>query len=220
LFLAADPSAAKRLALDEECAAIDRELRMTASRDHFDFHSRWAVSVDEMMRSLNELQPSIIHFSGHGSCDVQDPQRPVLMSRDIATPAAACIQLVDERGQPQLVSADALTAMIQSAAPSARLVVLNACFSDAIAESLRRAVDYVIGMAGEIADAAARVFAVSLYRALGNLRSVGNAVEQAVATMMAHRLPDAALPVCWVRPGVDALRAVLPGLPRSRHRRP
>jgi hypothetical protein len=191
---------------------------MTASRDHFDFQSRWAVSIDEMMRSLNELQPSIIHFSGHGSRGVRDPQPAGPTDRDVTTLEPASIQLVGERGQPQRVSAHALTAMIQSAAPSARLIVLNACFSDTIAESLRRVVDCVVGMGGAIADAAARVFAVSLYRALGNLRSVGNAVEQAVATMRAHRLPDAALPVCWTRPGVDALRAVLPGLPRRRRR--
>src|SRR5689334_24004188 len=66
LFLAANPSTGSRLALDEECAAIERELRMTAHRDDFDFRSKWAVTVDEMMRHLGELQPTIIHFSGHG----------------------------------------------------------------------------------------------------------------------------------------------------------
>src|SRR5262245_60494756 len=49
LFLAANPSETTRLALDEECAAIERELRMTTGRDDFDFRSRWAVSVDEVM---------------------------------------------------------------------------------------------------------------------------------------------------------------------------
>jgi hypothetical protein len=108
--------------------------------------------------------------------------------------------------------------MIQSAAPSARLVVLNACFSDAIAASLCRVVDYVVGMAGAIADTAARVFAVSLYRALGYWRSIGNAVAQAIAALTAHRLPDATLPVCLTRAGVDAQRAMLPGPRRNRRR--
>ena len=39
---------------------------MTTGRDDFDFRSKWAVSIDEMMRYLNELQPTVIHFSGHG----------------------------------------------------------------------------------------------------------------------------------------------------------
>jgi hypothetical protein len=66
LFLAANPLGTDRLALDEECAAIERELRMTSGRDDFDFRSKWAVSLDELMRHLNELQPTIVHFSGHG----------------------------------------------------------------------------------------------------------------------------------------------------------
>lgn len=67
LYVAANPLDTDRLALDEECAAIERELRMTSGRDDFDFRSKWAVSVDELMRHLNELQPTVLHFSGHGS---------------------------------------------------------------------------------------------------------------------------------------------------------
>src|SRR5262249_37760694 len=40
LFLAANPAGTDRLALDEECAAIERELRMTPARDDFEFGSR------------------------------------------------------------------------------------------------------------------------------------------------------------------------------------
>lgn len=188
---------------------------MAACRDHFEFHARWAVNIDEMMRSLNEVQPSVIHFSGHGDPGRRCPES-VAATRDCSCSTTAAIQLMDERGHPQPVTADALTAIIRSAAPSASLVVLNACFTDTIAEVLRRAVDCVVGINGAISDAAARVFAVGLYRALGNLRSIGNAVEQAIAAMTAYRLSDAALPACRVRPGVDAMRAVLPGLARRR----
>ncbi len=66
-FFAADPSATSRLALDEECAAVERELRVTACRDAFEFHTRWAVDVDDIQRSLNELQPTTIDVSGHGA---------------------------------------------------------------------------------------------------------------------------------------------------------
>jgi hypothetical protein len=217
LFLAANPSETTRLALDEECAAIERELRMTTGRDDFDFRSKWAVSVDEVMRSLNELQPTIIHFSGHGGGSAgiyvhDERRRPRSPHRDLGYAAAgsAGIQLQDEQRRPQHVSARALTQMIGSAAPSARLVVLNACFSDAVAEALRGVVDCVVGMRGAIGDDAARSFAVGFYRALGHRRSVGNAVEQAVATLAAKRLPDERLPICRTRDGVSAARLTLP----------
>jgi len=219
LFLAANPDETTRLALDEECAAIERELRMTTGRDDFDFRSRWAVSVDEVMRSLNELQPTIIHFSGHGGgsdgIHLHDERsRPPArrLCRDIGGGAPAGIQLQDERQQPQHVSARALAQMIASAAPSARLVVLNACYSDAMAEELRGVVDCVVGMRGAIGDAAARSFAVGFYRALGHRRSIGNAVEQAVATLAAKRLPDEHLPICRTRDGVRDHELTLPQL--------
>ena len=66
LFLAATPSGAPRFALDEECTAIERELRMTTDRNDFDFRSKWAVSIDELLRHLNELQPTVIHFGSSG----------------------------------------------------------------------------------------------------------------------------------------------------------
>jgi hypothetical protein len=100
--------------------------------------------------------------------------------------------------------------MIGSAAPLARVVVLNACFSDAQADTLRSVVDCVVGMRGAVGDDAARSFAVGFYRALGHRRSVGNAVAQAVATLAAKQLPDEHLPVCRTRDGVGADKVILP----------
>jgi hypothetical protein len=65
-------------------------------------------------------------------------------------------------------------------------------------------------MNGAVGDDAARSFAVSFYRALGNGRSVGNAVAQAVATLAAKQLPDEHLPVCWTRDGINADELFLP----------
>jgi CHAT domain-containing protein len=227
LFLAANPSGTARLALDEECAAIERELSMAPWRDHFDFRSRWAVSVDEMMRCLNQLQPTIIHLSGHGSGGAGplgpeqilgnrtqrgwEAPRALGTLRDVEIDTLPDVESDKDTGiylqdgnQVQHVTGRALTKMIAAAAPSARVVVLNACFSDAAAESLRQEVDCVISMNGAVGDDAARSFAAGFYRALGNCRSVGNAVKQAVATLAAKRLPDAHLPVCRTRDGVSA----------------
>jgi CHAT domain-containing protein len=196
LFLAANPYTHCPLALEEECAAIERELRMTAHRDDFDFRSKWAVTVDEMMRHLVELKPTVIHFSGHATA--------------ATATASSGIYLQDDQGGSQLVTARALAMMIKSAAASARVVVLNACFSEPQADAVCSGVDCVVGMAGAIGDEAARFFAVAFYRALGNRSSVGNAVEQAVATLAARGMPDELLPRCVTRDGVDAHRIILP----------
>ena len=212
LFLAANPSNTSQLALDQECAAIERELRMTANRDDFEFRSAWAVTVDEMARYLMELEPAIIHFSGHGAPSGSAPPGRSATTRDLVLPDAGSssgIYLHGEQGGSQLVTARALAMMIKSTAPAARLVVLNACYSEGQADALRTAVDCVVGMTGAINDDAARSFAVGFYRALGNRRSVGHAVEHAIATLAAKQYPDEDLPRCRTRDGIDAYQIVL-----------
>ena len=212
LFLAANPSGTSRLAFDEECAAIERELRMTDGRDDFDFRSKWAVTADEMMRHLNELCPMVIHFSGHGYSGTtgwSSTSRRHVQMVDSDDEIGGGIYLQDEYGNPQIVTARALKMMIKAAAASARVVVLNACYSSLQANALRTIVDCVVGMTGAIRDDAARSFAVGFYRALGNRRSVGNAVEQAVATLAAKQLPDEHLPRCRTRKGVNAKQLFL-----------
>jgi pSer/pThr/pTyr-binding forkhead associated (FHA) protein len=208
LFVAANPGHTDDLDLDKECDGIERELRSAPHRD-FQLISRWAVTVDEMMRHLNELSPTVLHFAGHGIAAGPHGSGSARASRDVAVPTdrvadASGIYLLDERGGPQLVTASALLKMIKAAATSVRVVVLNACYSEDQAQALCGAVDCVIGMAGTLDDEAARSFAVGLYRALGHRRSVGNAFEQAVATLAGKALPGQAIPRCRTRDGVDA----------------
>lgn len=207
LFLAANPISTSRLACDQECAAIERELRMTDGRDEWEVRSKWAVTADEMMRHFNEVCPMVIHFSGHGHGGTAG--RSSTLRRDVQMAGGGGIYLQDEHGSPQVVPARALQLMIKAAATSARVVVLNACYSLAQANALCSVVDCTIGMTGGIRDDAARSFAVGFYRALGNRRSIGNAVEQAVATLAAKQLPDEHLPRCRTRKGVDAKQLFL-----------
>jgi len=216
LFLAANPASTPSLSLEEECSAIEREIRLTADRDLFEFRSKWAVNVDEMMRHLNELQPTVIHFSGHGSAGSTIEIVDALRSRTHRDVAAASgvggLHFHDHAEASQTVGAQALAQMIRSAAPSAKLVVLNACFSEAVADALRSSVDCVVGMRGSIGDDAARAFSIGFYRALGYGRSIGNAVAQANAGVAALRLPDHAMPICMTRDDLDANKMALPPL--------
>jgi formylglycine-generating enzyme required for sulfatase activity len=215
LFLAANPAGTSSLALDQECAAIERELKLTPGRDDFEFRSKWAVTVDELMRHLLDLQPTILHFSGHGSAQGTLPgQRHEGMrgTRHVSCDGhASGLLVVGDDGQPQPVTPAALTKMIQAAASTVRLAVLNACYADAQAEALREVVGCAIGMKGTISDDAARSFAVGFYRALGHRRPVGNAYAQARATLEGKSLDGQAEPRCLVRAGVDVDTLVLGG---------
>lgn len=203
LFLAANPRGTDKLALDEECAAIEQELRLTAGRDDFEFRSRWAVGVDDLMRCLNELSPTVLHFSGHGNRGAARTAGALAIPhRDVDSPCGAGIELQD-RDCAQHVDHHALAKMIASVPPVPRLIVLNACHSSSVAESLRQVVDCVVGVDGAIGDATARSFAVGFYRALGYRRPVGVAAQQAAATLYGKQLPGEIV-TCHPRDGVDA----------------
>ncbi|GAB2570766.1 hypothetical protein Aab01nite_05570 [Paractinoplanes abujensis] len=67
LFLAANPLATSRLALDEEAREVTEKLRLSRDRQVFDLVTRWAVRPGDLLQHLNEHNPQIVHFSGHGS---------------------------------------------------------------------------------------------------------------------------------------------------------
>jgi hypothetical protein len=117
--------------------------------------------------------------------------------------------LCDEQGRPQPIPGRALAMMIDAAAPNVRVVVLNSCYSGVQSRILSAKIDCVVGMDGAIGDEAARVFATRFYAALGNGRSIGNAVDHGVAALAAKQLPDEVLPRCLTRDGVDAYKLVL-----------
>jgi len=99
--------------------------------------------------------------------------------------------------------------MVAAAARNVCVVVLNACYSTVQANVLRAEVDCVVGMSGAIGDRAARAFAIRFYGALGNRRSIGNAVAQGIAALAAKQLPDEVMPRCMTRGGIDEYELVL-----------
>src|SRR3954451_6446443 len=165
LFLAANPAGTQPLKLDEEIRRITAKVRAAEYRDSLELVSRWAVRPDDLLQALLELQPHVVHFSGHGSF-------------------AAELILLDDRGNPKPVSKDALVHLFRTLKDNVRVVVLNACYSRAQAETLTESVDCTVGMNRPIGDAAAIVFAASFYRAIGFGRSAKEAFELGRAALL------------------------------------
>jgi hypothetical protein len=67
LFLAANPEGTNRLQLDEEVRAITEKVRASKHRALIKLITCWAVRTDDLIQALNEYQPQIVQFSGHGS---------------------------------------------------------------------------------------------------------------------------------------------------------
>jgi hypothetical protein len=190
LFLAANPLGTSRLALDEEIRAIVEKIQLSTHRDAVELISAWAVRPDDLLQVLNQHQPHIVHFSGHGS------------------PSGELV-LVDAYGTPKAVGARALTALFSTLKDNIRLVVLNACYSRIQAEAITDVIDSVIGMNEAIGDEAALIFAASVYRAIGFGRSLQEAFEQGKTALMLEGIDEEETPELLVRTGVDSTRLVL-----------
>ncbi|GIE35409.1 hypothetical protein Ait01nite_084540 [Actinoplanes italicus] len=184
LMLAANPQPGARLAIDEEAREITEKLRLSQDRDDFDLITRWAVRPADLLQSLNEHRPHIVHFSGHGTT-----------TGEIMLAAA-------DRG-PQQVSPEALAAVFRATPDNTRVVLLNACYSAVQAQAIGTYIDFIIGMQAPINDRSATIFAAAFYSALGFGRSLRQAFEQGVAALMLHGMPDHDVPQLLIRHGVD-----------------
>jgi hypothetical protein len=122
------------------------------------------------------------------------------------------IVLEDESGQSRPVSPDALRVVFANFRQWLQVIVLNACYSAAQAQSLAEQADVVIGMRDAIGDDAAVEFSASLYRAIGFGRTVQDAFDQAVAALLITGLPGDRTPVITYRAGVDPAKLTLAGV--------
>lgn len=184
LFLAANPVGTPQLRLDEEARGIQEKLRLSAYRDSVRFESRWATRASDILQAINETNPTIVHFSGHGTEDGD-------------------LVLLNPNGSPKCVSKEAMTMAMATASDTIRLVVFNACFSEAQAKTVVDHIEAAIGMSTSISDEAACVFAAQLYSSIGFGYSLQKAVRQATAELMLEGIPEESTPRLYVREDSD-----------------
>jgi len=184
LFLAANPVDTPALRLDEEARSIQEKIRLSEYRDCIRFESRWATRALDILQAINETKPTIVHFSGHGA----DTGELALLNQD---------------GSTKLVTKEAISMAMSTAADTIRLVVFNACFSEIQAEAVVDHIESAIGMSTSIGDDAACVFAAQLYSSIGFGRSLQTSFKQAVAALMLEGIPEDDTPRLYVKDSID-----------------
>lgn len=191
LFLSANPMDTNQLRLDKEIREITEKIRNSRYRDVLELVSVWAVRPDDLLQALNEHQPHIVHFSGHGS-----PTEEIF--------------LIDELGRSRSISEKALQILFKSLKDNIQVVILNACYSYRQANAIVGSIDCVIGMNKEISDTAAIFFAASFYRAIGFGRSIKQAFEQGTLALLLQGIfSEENTPELLVQPGIDAAQIYL-----------
>lgn len=184
LFFATNPIGTTQLRLDEEARTIQEMIRKSEHRDSISFETRWAVRPLDILQAINEVNPDVVHFSGHGT----DTGELVLENTD---------------GSPRFVSAEAITQTIMASSDKIHLLFFNACFSCEQAEFVIRSVDAAIGMTNSIGDTAACVFAAQFYSALGFGHSIQRSFDQSKAALILEVPEEAYTPALYCNPSIN-----------------
>ncbi|MDF5721919.1 MAG: CHAT domain-containing protein [Rhizonema sp. PD37] len=189
LILSANPINTDRLRLDEEVREIQAALKLAKNREQFEIVTAWAIRVEDLRRELLEHQPTIIHFSGHGS-------------------GSTGLALENNSGQVQLVSTESLARLFGLFQDRIECVLLNACYSQAQAEAIHQHIDYVVGMNQAIGDVAAIEFAVGFYDALGAGRLYEDCFKVGCASIDLQGIPESKTPILKARQRLHSFSAV------------
>lgn len=190
LFVAANPLDQQQLRLDEEARAIQVMIRKAKHRDSVEFRSHWAARPLDILQAVNEHDPSIVHFSGHGSEEAE----LVMQGND---------------GETKLVTKEAIAASLATCSEKIKLVFFNTCYSRGQAEAVVKHIPAAIGMNTSVGDDAARLFSSQFYSAIGFGHSVKKAFAQAKAALMLEGIPEEDVPELFTGEGVDASDLVI-----------
>ena len=177
LFLAADPTDTSRLRLGEEFREIQEKLKLAKLRDRFRLElPQLSVRPADISQALLDVQPQIVHFSGHG-----------------ASTGALCFER--HSGQTHLVEPRALAALFEQFANQVNCVLLNTCYSETQAKAIAKHIQYVIGMNQAVSDEAAIAFAIGFYQALGAGCTIREAYRLGCVQIGLQGLPEHLTPV-------------------------
>lgn len=190
LFIASNPLDQSQLRLDEEAREIEVMIRKSDYRDSISFVSKWAARPLDILQTINEIKPTIVHFSGHGSSQDQ-------------------LVFQDDNGRTKLISKEALIQTMVSTTDNIELVFFNTCFSFNQAREITRHINAAIGMNDTIGDTAARIFSAYFYAALGFGHSVEKAFNQAKSALMLEGILEENTPELYGKENVDLNELIL-----------
>lgn len=174
LYLCAAPRGARRLDFEREALAISAAIEV-GGRKAFRLYPVFDVRLVDLQELLRIYKPAIVHISGHG---VREAPRPDGGARPYRPPDAdPALKLLDGAGDSAQLSPELLHDILQCNLGSIRGVVLNACHSQAHAETITRVVDFAVGTTGAISDLAAIAFASSFYGKLADGDTLAHAIQ-------------------------------------------
>jgi hypothetical protein len=159
LILYSSPGDMPRLRIDKEHRAVDQALQK-AGFDPTLIRRMHAVSVDDLAEAVQDGGFEVVQFSGHGS-----EEGIFLENRQLAA--------------PELVDASRLAAILRSASPGLRVLLLLSCFSSSTLGELASSAPFIITVSGSASDAACLEFVSIFYQSYLKSSSITGAFQSA-----------------------------------------
>ncbi len=200
LVVASNPADMARIRVDQEAREIFDALN-GASRDR-PFEVKYVLSArpSDLRRQLLEHNPQLLHVASHGH-------------------SSGGVVLEDSAGRSRIVGMRTMKSLIHLFRESLECIVLNATFSEKMAESLSEDIDYVVGMSGTLSDEASLQFSASFYETLAAGKSVEFAYSSACAALSLEQPGSENLPILFHReergPGEEDLSIAIQSIARS-----
>ena len=167
LFIVGDRGGSQqnRLQTTKEYDAIKGALRGCQHRDAIALANPILGATRQKVAVAYRERPAVVHFAGHGN--------------------GRSVSIIEDHGivaSETPLDGSQLCEVLGTIEPRVVLCVLNACLSDALAGELVAAgvAEHAVGWPSRVSDSAAIAFSEALYSALGDGRSVGDAVNVAI----------------------------------------
>jgi hypothetical protein len=123
-------------------------------------------TVQQLSAAIAEGQPHVLHYIGTGVEKDFDPESQAIVLRN-------------ESGSRDLLLGEGLVDLLSTHGRGLRLVFLNACNTDVVAEVMARRAPAVLGVRGEYSDRSAVTLARGFYRELGQGAQLDHALAVA-----------------------------------------
>lgn len=176
LFCAASPINEVHLRIDQEAREIKEKLQLSKHRENYEYNIRLAVRPGDLTQALLDIEPRIVHFSGHGS-------------------SSGALFLENDLGESHPVEPETLASLFKLVSDQVECVLLNACYSVNQANAIVKHIQYVIGMSQSISDNAAIAFSEGFYQALGAGKSIEQAFEFGKVQIRLQDIPEHLTPI-------------------------
>ncbi|MCP4108646.1 MAG: CHAT domain-containing protein [Desulfobacteraceae bacterium] len=180
LILSANPWDTERLKLDKEYRIIDEAHRNCLRPACFEIRLSPAARKEDFQREMLSYNPHIVHFAGHGKQD--------------------SLAFSDNRDKSHWIEQDALARLFELSASDVECVLLNACYTEQLAEAIGQHIDYVVGMEKAIGDIAAIEFSRGFYTALFAGKFYPSAFNHGCVSVQMLNIPEHQTPKLKIKP--------------------